>query len=542
MKLRNFTLHAQTRFDSSTYVHQKALHLAQIVWKEISEFTNVFTPKTKKAVAGLHEVASCCTMDMQLLISAKADVDAIDEIGRTPLFVACQNASVGCAAMLLAAGAQVNKAMNSGATPLFTSAQNGHLDCVELLLWSGADVRWCTTHDGATPLFVAIANGHVKCALMLVDAQADVNAAKGDTSPLFVSASNGDVECTRLLLSARADPARARASGATPLLASCVKGSTACVQLLLEARAPVDMRRVSNEYTPLCVCALRGHTNCLALLLAAGADLERGREEKTPLYFACQHGALECARLLLAASADPGTASSGMRPIDVARAGGQAACVALLEMTAMPMELSTPGRKPTRGATAWARAMLSRPSEPFHSFGYAPEKREFGMALQRAEALGASGAEIAELRARAEAKRTSSVQGGAPLVELAREGRACMFLFLDASKLRELDDTDLVQMPSLRELTTLRLDWLVAKEVRLSDVCAGELEDTCLAVSHRWEDPSRPDPTGEQLRSVRAYLQTEAGRRFTLVWYDYSCLPLPSVPERWQHVAHTRSP
>jgi hypothetical protein len=162
------------------------------------------------------------------------------------------------------------------------------------------------------------------------------------------------------------------------------------------------------------------------------------------------------------------------------------------------------------------------------------------MALQRAEALGASGAEIAELRARAEAKRTSSVQGGAPLVELAREGRACMFLFLDASKLRELDDTDLVQMPSLRELTTLRPDWLVAKEVRLSDVCAGELEDTCLAVSHRWEDPSRPDPTGEQLRSVRAYLQTEAGRRFTLVWYDYSCLPLPSVPERWQHVAHTR--
>jgi len=513
------------------------------VWKEISDtFTNVFTPwcfEAKMAV-GLHEAASDCTMDMQLLISAKADVDAIDEIGRTPLFVACQNASVGCAAMLLAAGAQVNKAMNSGATPLFTSAQNGHLDCVELLLWSGADVRWCTTHDGATPLFVAIANGHVKCALMLVDAQADVNAAKGDTSPLFVSASNGDVECTRLLLSARADPARARASGATPLLASCVKGSTACVQLLLEARAPVDMRRVSNEYTPLCVCALRGHTNCLALLLAAGADLERGREEKTPLYFACQHGALECARLLLAASADPGTASSGMRPIDVARAGGQAACVALLEMTAMPMELSTPGRKPTRGATAWARAMLSRPSEPFHSFGYAPEKREFGMALQRAEALGASGAEIAELRARAEAKRTSSVQGGAPLVELAREGRACMFLFLDASKLRELDDTDLVQMPSLRELTTLRLDWLVAKEVRLSDVCAGELEDTCLAVSHRWEDPSRPDPTGEQLRSVRAYLQTEAGRRFTLVWYDYSCLPLPSVPERWQHVAHTR--
>ena len=100
----------------------------------------------------------------------------------------------------------------------------------------------------------------------------------------------------------------------------------------------------------------------------------------------------------------------------------------------------------------------------------------------------------------------------------------------------------MTKMPSLRDLSLHHSDWLVPKEVRLSDACNGVLVESCLAVSHRWEAQSYPDPTGEQLRCIRAYLNTEAGLRIALVWYSYSCMPLPSRPERWQSEELSKPP
>ena len=51
---------------------------------------------------------------------------------------------------------------------------------------------------------------------------------------------------------------------------------------------------------------------------------------------------------------------------------------------------------------------------------------------------------------------------------------------------------------------------------------------------------SRADPTGEHLRAIRAFLNSPEGLCIEFVWYSYSCMPLPRLPERWQHVAHTR--
>ena len=105
------------------------------------------------------------------------------------------------------------------------------------------------------------------------------------------------------------------------------------------------------------------------------------------------------------------------------------------------------------------------------------------LALQRAQSLGVPDDELSDLQAKADAQRAVAE---APL-RLAREGRSATFLFLDASKLRA--DDELLHMPSMRELSARRADWLIPREIRLRDVCNGMLRDAHLAVSHRWEDP-----------------------------------------------------
>jgi ankyrin repeat protein len=60
---------------------------------------------------------------------------------------------------LLKQEANVNAANEDGTTPLFIAAEKGHRDIVALLLDHGADVKQTTT-DGATPLHIAAEMGH----------------------------------------------------------------------------------------------------------------------------------------------------------------------------------------------------------------------------------------------------------------------------------------------------------------------------------------------------------------------------------------------
>jgi len=54
----------------------------------------------------------------ELLLSAGADQDAQDDLGRTPLHVSCKSDNVAVATMLLAAGADTNVREDGGSTPL----------------------------------------------------------------------------------------------------------------------------------------------------------------------------------------------------------------------------------------------------------------------------------------------------------------------------------------------------------------------------------------------------------------------------------------
>ena len=74
--------------------------------------------------------AACC----EVLLAHKADVNARDKIGATPLFAAAAYGQKGVAEILIASNVDVNAADKGGWTALHHAAISGHQPIAELLL------------------------------------------------------------------------------------------------------------------------------------------------------------------------------------------------------------------------------------------------------------------------------------------------------------------------------------------------------------------------------------------------------------------------
>ena len=58
----------------------------------------------------------------------------------------------------------------------------------------------------------------------------------------------------------------------------------------------------------------------------------------------------------------------------------------------------------------------------------------------------------------------------------------------------------------MQDLRARHGNWLVHIEVRERDAFLGALTHNMLAVSHRWEKPSEPDPEGVQFAAIKTHL------------------------------------
>ena len=78
--------------------------------------------------------------------------------------------------------------------------------------------------------------------------------------------------------------------------------------------------------------AIKGHHECIQMLVAAGADLNVvGTSEMVPLHWAAIKGHHECVQMLAAAGADPHVADpNGMVPLHWAACDGHHECVQML--------------------------------------------------------------------------------------------------------------------------------------------------------------------------------------------------------------------
>lgn len=142
---------------------------------------------------------------IKLLISAGADVNAADDSGYTPLFVAVVRSdhATAFAQTLLAEHADPNRADAGGRTPLHFAVMEHEEDAelLKLLVRAGANVN-AADAQGATPLHVAV---HGDAVRVLLSAGANPNARdKRGRTPLMMRKDYGAL--TALIEQAHADP------------------------------------------------------------------------------------------------------------------------------------------------------------------------------------------------------------------------------------------------------------------------------------------------------------------------------------------------
>ncbi len=105
-------------------------------------------------------------------------------------------------------GADVNAKDNLGKTPLHYSVEERDLDCLNFLIENGADVN-AKDHLGKTPLHYSVEERDLVCLDVLIENRADVNAKDNDyNTPLDYITSEGEDEerMAKALIDAGADP------------------------------------------------------------------------------------------------------------------------------------------------------------------------------------------------------------------------------------------------------------------------------------------------------------------------------------------------
>ncbi len=137
-------------------------------------------------------------------------------------------------------GADLNDVDNEGRTALMYASFNGHTEIVRLLLDEGAGVG---TRDpmGRTALLFASTGPFVETVKLLLDHHADPNITDNDEhfSPLMHAAAEGQLEVVKLLIERGADPALKDIDGETAALFARNNGHTEVAGLI---QATLDSR------------------------------------------------------------------------------------------------------------------------------------------------------------------------------------------------------------------------------------------------------------------------------------------------------------
>ena len=278
----------------------------------------------------------------------------------TPLMYAARENALAAAEALVSAGANLDAVDPDGATALVIAIINAHYEFASQLLRTGADPNVVDNEAGMGPLYAAIdmhrlAVGHgrgnpvpvgllnaVDVVELLLERGADPNARLkkpilqrqhtfGDgtlgagTTPLMRAAKSGDIELVRVLLAAGADPMLTLPNGTTALMLAAGLGWRNGSPLAPSYDQGSDSEAVET----------------LELLLSLGLDLQATNEPgDTALHAAVGgRGSEAIVRFLLERGADPSAPNARQQtPLSLAEARGSDAVKALVRAAAPPSE------------------------------------------------------------------------------------------------------------------------------------------------------------------------------------------------------------
>lgn len=193
---------------------------------------------------------------------------------------------------------EINSVDPLGATPLYMAAQEGHEDIVRFLLSHKADAN-LGSKEGVPPLHIATQLNHFNIVRILLSGGANINALTPDNvTPLYIAAQEGHLDLVKLLIHSGATLHLA-ARGLTPLHIASVKNHKKIIGCLILAGARVDDSTGTGIF-PIHLAAIMGHAKTVAYLLAKGSSVNaKSVDDLTPLYCAAESGHVEVVKVLL---------------------------------------------------------------------------------------------------------------------------------------------------------------------------------------------------------------------------------------------------
>ncbi|HEX7140787.1 MAG TPA: ankyrin repeat domain-containing protein, partial [Vicinamibacterales bacterium] len=314
---------------------------------------------------------------LKALIATRADANAADASGETPLLSAAAVGSLDAMTFLVEKGADVNAQNPFGSTPLIWSATD--LAKVKFLAEHGANVN-ATSKTGRTSAFIAaMSTPSAAIVRYLVSRGADLKARDAFGNTMLTAAAVGDdVETVRIVLDAGVDPNAVGATRMSPLVYAAYSGNPAVTSLLLSkganANAAADMPLMFpgaspksgpialSAITPLLAGTASGSLAVVRALLDAGANVNaRDGRGMTALMAAVStnHQNPAIIRMLFDRGADPAIQSSvGETASDWARKlGGTTGLDALKVSHRQTTATDTRPAAPPNVRTAAERAM-----------------------------------------------------------------------------------------------------------------------------------------------------------------------------------------
>jgi ankyrin repeat protein len=301
-----------------------------------------------------------------MLIEAGARVNVRNELGITPLMLACENGSPKMIEKLLAAGADPNIVSPTGQSALMIAARTSSTDAISALLAHGANVNAKEASRNQTALIWAVAEHRPDVARVLIDHGADINArsltineliyrenpdpsdenaakgqphpvgeviARGGSTPFLMAAREGDIASATLLLAAGANINDTAPDGTSALVIAAYSDHDAFAAFLLDHGA--DPNGAAAGYTALHIAVLTANSELVRALLAHGANpnaqltmgtpVRRFEEDlvlpqslagATPFLVAARLAEVDIMRILAAAGANPQAATRiGVTPL-----------------------------------------------------------------------------------------------------------------------------------------------------------------------------------------------------------------------------------
>lgn len=215
----------------------------------------------------LHSAAWANKAEMvEFLIARGAEVDAVDNEGRTPLHKAAVSGGKEAAVILLAHGADPTVESVYEDTPMHAAAQSGKQEIVVLLLAHGVDVN-LKNGDGMTPMDSA-------CLKEQLDMISFLRKHGGKQSPRFEmmdAVALGDVNAIRAIAARRPDSEDIDGN----LIYAVSSGRLPAIKVLLDLKADPNVRGTWGGST-LHLAIMRGGKDWKAIveeLIAHGADV-----------------------------------------------------------------------------------------------------------------------------------------------------------------------------------------------------------------------------------------------------------------------------